>query len=71
MGAWCSKEKPKPVENTAMILIGDLGVCQKTYVSLLKAAYKSFAVYKDVFSLDKVPFNGCINRHGENTSKAL
>jgi hypothetical protein len=27
MGAWYSKEKPKPAENTAMVLIGDLGVC--------------------------------------------
>jgi hypothetical protein len=37
MGAWYSKEKlkPKPVENAAMVLIGDLGACQKTCASRL------------------------------------
>jgi hypothetical protein len=51
MGAWYSKQKlrPKPVENAAMVLTGDLGACQKTYASLLEVALKSFAAYKDVF----------------------
>jgi hypothetical protein len=51
MGAWYSKQKlrPKPVENAARVLIGDLGACQKTCASLLRAVYKSFAAYKDVF----------------------
>jgi hypothetical protein len=48
-GAVKKRQKPKPVENAAMVLIGDLGACQKTYASLLRVVYKSFAAYKDVF----------------------
>ncbi len=43
-----------------MVLIGDLGASQRTCASLLEAVWKSFAAYKMPFSLDKVPFNGCL-----------
>lgn len=59
--AWYSKEKQKtkPVENAAKVLIGDSGPSQRTCAFLLEAVLKSFAAHKMYFSLDKAPFNGC------------